>query len=358
MIYKKKLIFLFLIFTICILFFKYEKENFLKLNKSKEKYQLSKSVLPLVEFDSKFIKNRTDDWISKRNRNDICYGLLEKDKILMTKWMQHYKVKSPKIHFYAYHNDFSKQDLINVIDKNSNKNLIIKITHLQSNFGIIIIENNKLKKNKEDYINSIYETCLDRFNSSFVCNGDNNNAPTTDEIEKGVKQTNFKLYETIEPGIIIQDFFYSYKENVISEPYELKVLMIGDKIIRITNFSIKFYLQPYTLNKELYFNISKLCKQVSSIIKTDLLRVDVFIKGKEVYLNEISMSPYAGLNRVNYFLPKKELESYIKRIKLSDIVENKYLDDLCKSSKTRSLPIKKYMSNKNSLKEKFKFNFF
>ena len=352
--FYKNLFFLFLILVfITLVLHTYEKNNFLLLNKTSNEFKLSKSVLPLLEFDSKFIKNRTNDWISKRKENKICYGLLEKDKILMAKWMQHYKVKSPKIHYYDYHTEFKKQNLIEVIQKNPNKNLIIKITHLQSNFGIIIIEKDKLKKDKEKYTNQIYEKCLDRFNSSFVCNGDNGNAPTKQEIKDGLKKTNFKFYETIEPGIIIQDFFYSKKENIISEPIEIKVLMISDKIIRFSSNSLKYY--PISLNKKLYFNISKLCNQVANIIKTDLMRVDVFVKGNEVYLNEISMSPYAGLNRSNILLPKKELKSYIDRVKTSKVIENTYLDELCKSSKVRTIPIKKYMTDKSSLNEKFKF---
>ena len=82
-----------------------------------------------------------------------------------------------------------------------------------------------------DYIDKLYEDITNRFKSCFVCNHDRSDPPTNSEIKRGKKKSYYKLYETVEPGIIIQDFFYT-REGKVEQPKEMKILCLGGNIIK------------------------------------------------------------------------------------------------------------------------------
>ena len=199
-----------------------------EINSDYNRGHINSNALPLIEDNSKYIELQTKDWIDKRNEFGYCYGLLEKDKIVMAKWMEKFNIRTPKIRYYGYHDDFNFTKLKKVATDNPDQRFIIKITHLQSNYGIIIVPPYNEKKSDE-YLLNIYSKCLDKFKTCFVCNHDKNNAPKTYEINKREKSSHYELYETIEPGIIIQDFFYSRgnnKPNKPNKPKELKIYYI------------------------------------------------------------------------------------------------------------------------------------
>jgi hypothetical protein len=272
----------------------------------------------------------------------------------MAKWMEEFKINSPKIHYYDYYDNFSYGKFLQVIEKNKDKRLVIKISHLQSNFGIIIVK----EHSSETQLKSIYTKCIEKFKSSFVCNHDKNDAPSNKEIKKRKKESYYKLYETIKPGIIIQDFFQSDDSN--SRPIEIKVLCLGGRIIRyIENFGITpLYSRMYIDKMDKVFQMAR---EISSKLGAVLVRVDIFIKEKDnpyiPYLNEISLSPNGGM-RKNWFISQEDLDTYKHDILKSNPVENKFLDKLLRECPKRDLPISKYMTDgENSIikDEKFKF---
>ena len=354
---KKKIIITVIILICLIGFFAYTskiKQNIIEINKENNKPVIYKHSLPLIDDDKKFIEKQTKLWIDKRNKNLPCYGLLEKDKILMAKWMEEFKINSPKIHYYDYYDDFSYGKFSEIINQHKNKRLVIKISHLQSNFGIIIVK----EHSSEEQLKSIYSKCIEKFKSSFVCNHDKNDAPSNKEIKQGKKESYYKLYETIKPGIIIQDFFQSDGSN--SRPIEIKILCLGGKIIRyIENFGITpIYSRMYIDKMDKVFQMAK---EISSKLGAVLVRVDIFVKESDnpyiPYLNEISLSPNGGM-RKNWFISQEDLDAYKQDILKSIPIENKFLDKLLKECPKRDLPISKYMTDGDNYivkDEKFKF---
>jgi len=319
------------------------KKYYSKINSGKERDSLNINTLPLIENDKKYIELQTLDWIKKRKEKGYCYGLLEKDKVVMAKWIEKFNIRVPKIHYYNYHDKFKYQDLYKIIVKNPDKKFIIKITHLQSNYGIIIVPALNTQKN-DSYLSDVYDKCLQKFKTCFVCNHDKGTAPKISEIKKGRKESHYKLYETIEPGIIIQDFFYS-KKNKNSAPRELKILVYGDKII----YGVE------DRDFERYKLVYQMAKNVSKLLGSSLIRVDIFIKEDDnpyiPYLNEISLSPANGF-RTKYF--NEEYKKEIKNYKAVDME----IDSLIRSSPMRSIPIEKYLSDNDwgtFYKDKYRF---
>jgi hypothetical protein len=318
-----------------------------EINNDYNRNEINNTALPLIEDNSKYIELQTKDWIEKRNELGYCYGLLEKDKIVMAKWMQKFNIKSPKIHYYGYHNEFNFTKLKKVAKDNPGQRFIIKITHLQSNYGIIIMPPYS-EHNRDEYLLNIYSKCLDKFKTCFVCNHDNDTAPKPHEINKREKSSHYELYETIEPGIIIQDFFYSKKNNKPERPKEFKMLVYGNKIIKGAEGDIK---------REK--NIYEMARNISKILGSSLIRVDMFVKEEDnpyiPYLNEISLSPNGGFGTGN--IKKETLDKYIEEVKNYKPI-NMEINELIKSSPKRTIPIEKYLTDGDWgiwWKEKFRF---
>lgn len=310
-------------------------ENYKIINNKEHRETINNLALPLINDQEKYIEMQTRDWIDKRDKFGYCYGLIEKDKILMAKWMEMFKINGPKIHYYNYHTEFKKSDLIDTVLNNKEKDLIIKITHLQSSYGIILVPSYNSKNNLE-YLDKIYDNCLQKFKTCFVCNHDKNNAPTEKEISEGLKNSHYRLYETIEPGIIIQDFFYT-KEGVKSVPKELKILVYGDKIIDGL---------PTSYNIEKYKYVIQMARNVSKLLGASLIRVDVFVKEKDnpyiPYLNEISLSPNGGFKSKN--LSKEDFKNYQNMLSNYKPKEME-INELIKNCPKRSIPIEKYLTD-------------
>lgn len=327
-------------------------------NENFKRETINEISLPLIEDDKKYIELQTKEWIFQREKEGYCYGLLEKDKVVMAKWIKKYNINAPKIYLNEYYDNFNFEKLRNIVISNPYKRFVIKISHLQSNYGILIIEP-FIEKKDIKYLEEIYQKCLDKFKTCFVCNHDNNDAPTEKEISKGLKDSYYKLYETIQPGIVIQEFFYSKKNNVKSQPIEFKILVYGDKIIngaKSDDGDNKYY--SYERSKPLY----DMAKKISNLLGSSLIRVDMFVKESDnpfvPYLNEISLSPNGGFNKNS--LEKKEIEKIKQEIKNYKPIQME-IDELIKSSPRRDLPIEKYLSDKDYFtfkNEKFKFGFF
>lgn len=323
------------------------KKYYQDLNKSKYRDTISVNALPLIEDNSKYIELQTKEWIKQREEKGYCYGLLEKDKIIMMKWLEKFKINCPKIYYYDYHTNFTYDKLKNIALNNPEKKLIVKISHLQSSYGIIIMPAYKEQKN-ENYLTTIYNKCLEKFKTCFVCNHDKNDAPLSKEIKNNIKTSYYKLYETIEPGVIIQEYFESYKNKSDYKPLELKILVYGDKIIG----------GVVADNLERYELVYQMARDVSKKLGSSLIRVDIFIKETDnpyiPYLNEISLSPNGGfkckyLDKDTIRKIKNEVKNY-KPIKME-------IDELIKSSPKRTIPIERYLSDSewsNWWKEKYK----
>ena len=88
--------------------YKYDKINNLNLNTDNRREHVNKNALPLIENNNKYIELQTKNWIKQRKNRQPCYGLLEKDKIIMTKWMKLFDIKGPKIHYFNYHNEIGR----------------------------------------------------------------------------------------------------------------------------------------------------------------------------------------------------------------------------------------------------------
>lgn len=324
-------------------------KKYTRINESHniQRTKVNKHALPLIEDNNRYIELQTKHWINKRKNNEICYGILEKDKIVMTKWIEMFKIKAPKVHYYNYHNKFNIEDFYKVINNNRDKNLVIKISHLQSNYGIIIIPKNP----SIQQINQLYNKCLEKFKTCFVCNHDKGDSPTNKEIKENKKTSYYELYETIEPGIIIQDFFYSINAEKISRPLEFKILVFGDKIIS----GIKG-------NDERMINVYNEARKISKLLGSVLIRVDFFVKKNDnpyiPYLNEISLSPARGIHVPKGIQFSGKLQDYINEVKNYEPVEYSELDKLILESPKRTIPINKYLTDNEwgiFINDKFRF---
>ena len=317
------------------------------INKGDDRGTVNAVAMPLIENNAKYIELQTKKWIKDREENNKCYALLEKDKIIMMKWMEEMDIRRPQVHYYDYHTNFTLEKLTDIINNNKHKRLVLKLSHLQSNYGIMIIQPNST----ESDILKIYQKCQKLFKSCFVCNHDKNDAPNSNQIKKREKESYYKLYETIEPGVLIQDFFYSYGEGIEQEPYEIKVMLLGDKIISL-NYDI---FQPKNKMQKVYQE----AKRVSAYLGASLIRVDFFVKKSdkvyEPYLNEISLSPNGGI-KANKFLSKKLINEYKNKLNSYNQVEYDYINKLLDQSPPRSIPIEYYLSDGDSFNEKFKFD--
>ena len=344
--YLKIIIPLILFFLILILLFYIPNKYNEKINKDNVRDEINEISLPIIENNKKYIELQTKEWIKKRNSDIGCYGMLEKDKIVMCKWIEYFKIRGPNIHYYDYHDKFSLNKFKIILNKLKGKRLVLKISHLQSNYGIIIIEGNE----NEAKLNEIYRKCLKLFKSCFVCNHDDNKPPGKKEIEEGKKESYYKLYETVKPGIIIQDFFYS-KDNISEKPYELKILLFGDKIIDVS------YNKLFLFNDRLEL-VYKQARKVSKLLGSHLIRVDFFVKYKDnpyiPYINEISLSPNGGINR-NLFLNKNLLNKYKEEVSNYKTIKYDFVNNLIKNTPKRNLEIEYYLSDKDCKKEKFNF---
>jgi hypothetical protein len=320
--------------------FKEKQHLYKELNKETTRNTINENVLPLIENDNKYIELQTLDWIKQREEKGYCYGLLEKDKIVMAKWIEKFNINVPKIYYYDYHTNFTFDKFEEIFVNNPDKKFIVKISHLQSSYGIIIVEPYN-KKNKE-YLLDIYDKCLNKFKTCFVCNHDKNTAPKNYEIKNGIKESHYKLYETIEPGILIQEYFNSYKDETTNnvKPLEIKVLVYGDKIINDNAYKSSFK------NQEKYKFVYQMAKNISKILGSSLIRVDMFIKETDdpyiPYLNEISLSPNGGF-KSNY-LDNEVIKKYKKEVKNYQPVKME-IDELIKSSPKRTIPIEKYLTD-------------
>lgn len=340
-----------------------------KLNNcSDSNRQINELAFPLIKDSNKYIQKQTQEWYRKRANGEPCYAVLEKDKIIMAKWMEMAKVRGPKIRFYAYHDQFDKSDLERVIKEYGDKPLIVKISHLQSSFGIIMIP----PKPTSDEVDKIYEQILNKIDSSFVCNHDSNDPPTNKQIRQGKKPSYYKLYETIKPGVIIQDYFESYLPSLSREegeakvildkdgvdtklgkdiPIEIKILMFGDNVIKVTGSSnyesIELKVDIYKDHKK-YQLLADEAREISKFLGATLVRVDFFVKKDDnpyvPYLNEISLSPSGGMNRVWAFSNNEinQMKAEIENIPRGDYTQ---LNKLIQECPFRKLPIKNYMTD-------------
>ena len=159
---KKNYFYIILTITVFVVFsivyynkLQVKKKNYKKINSFRERETINKLALPLIKDEKKYIELQTKDWIEKRNNLGYCYGLLEKDKIVMVKWMKKFNIKSPEVFYYNYHDKFSLEDLQKVVLDNKSKRLLIKISHLQSNYGIIEIPSYDSQNNIQ-YLEDIY----------------------------------------------------------------------------------------------------------------------------------------------------------------------------------------------------------
>lgn len=336
----------------------YVKQNIDTYNRDKIE-QINKYALPLFNDSEKYIELQTKEWIRRRNAREPCYAVLEKDKIIMAKWMEIIGANTPKIHYYSYHDRFTFDDLKRVVDEHGRgKKLIIKISHLQSNYGVILIPSHVT----DNELVAIYQKCLKRFKASFVCNHDKGDPPTNRQIMNGEKQSYYKLYETIKPGIIIQDFFYSSLEDERSDkdghakpiPRELKILMFGNKIVGIDKNPLALY-DVYS-DPDRYRLVFDEVKRISTRLGASFIRVDVFIKNEDnpyiPYLNEISLSPACGLRR-SWLQSSTELNKIKKQIENAPHGYYGEIDKLIEECPYRDLPISNYLTDAESAKEKY-----
>lgn len=301
-----------------------------------ERDQINKYALPVIDNGEKYIELQTKNWIKQRNDRG-CYGLLEKDKILMAKWINHFKINAPKIYFFGYHNQFKKQQLVDIAMAYPEKRFIIKITHLQSNYGIINVPPYKDHYNTK-YLDDIYNKCLTKFMTCFVCNHDKSDPPRESEIKKGRKDSYYKLYETIEPGIIIQEFFFS-KGQEMKMPIEKKILVLGDKIIGGADAG-----KPIEKMKFVYQE----AKRISKLLGSSLVRVDFFVKESDdpyiPYLNEISLSPNGGMKHAGN-ITSETLLQYKEEVKKYEPNDMPFVDKLIENCPHRTIAIDKYLSD-------------
>jgi hypothetical protein len=330
-----------------------------QINKNRNKeIVVNEHALPLVDDDNRYIELQTREWIKKRTTGEPCYAVIEKDKIIMMKWIQLFKIKAPKIYFYAYHDQFQLKDFKRIIEENNDKYLIIKISHLQSNYGII-----KVKPDlSEDKIIRIYNKCLEKFKKSFVCNHDRSDPPTNRQIRNGKKESYYRLYETIKPGIIIQEYFESDgpfpdkdKRYGKSTPREFKILLLGDKVLAINNNG-RNYIMDFYKNSERYTLLIKEARKISALLGATLIRIDFFVNNNHhpyvPYLNEISLSPSNGLNTV-WFYSKEELENFKNEIRDAKIGEYPELNKMIAECPYRDLPIESYLTDAETNFEKY-----
>lgn len=356
----KKVIFplcLIIIYVVSILIFlTYQTSNtYHELNNNGKITTVNKLALPLIEDNSRYIELQTKEWIKKRYNKEPCYAVLEKDKVVMSKWIQHFDIPSPKIHYNEYHDKFDIKVLENLVLAHKNKRFVIKISHLQSNFGIIIVPPYNETKSL-DYLKDIYSNCQKRFDSCFVCNHDNSDAPTNKEIRDGKKESYYKLYQTIKPGIVIQEFFDS--GNGFSKPYELKILALGNKILAV-NRNIPIAMHDLAWNKSKYSKVFELVRKISSLLGSSLIRVDIFIRKNDnpyvPYLNEISLSPSTGMNQT-WIFGEETLKQYKEDIKVAKHGSYPEIDKMISECPYRDSEIKHYYTDGDETK-KDKFSF-
>lgn len=330
-------------------------KNITNINKLKDRKNININSLPIIEDHSKYIELQTKEWIKKRDNKLPCYAVLEKDKVVMCSWIEKFKINGPDIHFYDYHFNVTYDKFKEVINLNKTKRLIVKLTHLQSSYGIIIIDPIIEINDKEKYLKEKYNKILNLFDKCFVCNHDKNDPPTLKEIQQGKKQNYYKLYETIEPGILIQDFFYSQENEKVCEPTEIKILVFGNNIVKIGKIGVQYIFQ-----KERYKLLIQEAKRVSNCLGAHLIRVDFFVKNKDnpyiPYINEISLSPNGGMN-TNYFLTDSVKQDYIKDVKNYKKKSYDYVDNLIKNSPYRSIPVKGYLTDSDNISYADKFSF-
>jgi hypothetical protein len=336
---------LLIIFLIVFLTFYSINNKYKNININHVRDSINRDSLPIIDNDNKYIELQTKEWIEKRENKEPCFGMLEKDKIIMVKWIEHFQIKGPKIHYYDYYYNFTLAKLKDIIDNNKGKRLVIKISHLQSNYGIIIIEPNI----NNDEIIKIYQKCIKLFDSCFVCNHDKNDSPNNKQIKNREKESYYKLYETVEPGIIIQDFFYSNKDKV-AKPEEIKVLVFGDKIININS-----YILTSIDRMKLIFDKAR---EISALLGAHLIRVDFFVKKEDnpyiPYINEISLSPNGGMKK-NWIISSSTLKEYKEEVKNYQKKDYKYINQLIKNAPYRTNDIIYYLSDADSGREKFAF---
>ena len=315
------------------------------INKCDDEIKINKHALPLIKNDSKYIKLQTKEWIKKRKNGEPCYAVIEKDKVVMSKWMEMFDINIPKIHYIGYHDQFKREDLDRIA---SDKKMVLKISHLQSSYGIIIIPANPSTME----LDKIYEMCQEKFGTSFVCNHDKDDPPTNKEIRSGKKKTYYELYETIKPGVIVQDFFYSKSEKKV--PTEIKILLVGNNILSLGKHISTYY--DFIQNPKKYELLIKEARRIRSLLGATFIRVDFFVKDDEEiytpYLNEISLSPNGGMSTA-YFNSTSEIDKFKKEIEGSKIGEYNELDKLIMECPLRDLPIERYMSDAECTKEKY-----
>ena len=111
--------------VIYLLLFITVNKKFNNLNQGEVRDSINPVSLPIIEDNDKYIELQTKNWIEQRESKKPCFGMLEKDKILMAKWITHFNIPSPKIHFFDYYYNFDINKLQKVIESNKDKRLVI-----------------------------------------------------------------------------------------------------------------------------------------------------------------------------------------------------------------------------------------
>ena len=329
------------------------------LNSKNTNIMINENSLPIVKSNQRYIEEQTNIWIERRNNNKPCYGFLEKDKIVMMQWIEHNGITVPKLRYKDYYTEFTKEKLVRLLHE-SPQRLVFKVSHLQSSYGIILSDKTKHKDNQ--YIDDLYSKIQYKFKGSFVCNHDKNDPPSNADIleRKVAKQSHYKLYETIEPGLIVQDFFDSYgitiPVGVYRPPIELKVMVFGGNIVDVRkndNWPL------FNITSRKYSKVLQMARDGSSLLGSALIRVDIFIQEDGSlepyvpYLNEISLSPNGGLK--NVLLRNTLIDEYRKQTKISSVTKSSYINELLGNVRRRSIPIEYYFSDKDFKGKKIVF---
>ena len=115
----------------------------------------------------------------------------------------------------------------------------------------------------------------------------------------------------------------------------------------------------FNITSRKYSKVLQMARDVSSLLGSALIRVDIFIQEDESlepyvpYLNEVSLSPNGGLK--NVLLRNTLIDEYRKQTKISSVTKSSYINELLGNVRRRSIPIEYYFSDKDFKGKKIVF---
>lgn len=269
---------------------------------SGKRYRPHRLVKEMPSSHSRFIEEQTKIWTRQR-ASGPCYAMLEKDKVVMEAWKSASGIPRMATLFCGYMDRFSPRALREACGSRPTERTVLKMTHLQSSNGVRVLR--PFAEWTSEYEADVLAYVEHKADSCFVCALDGrwgDSDPSAASVANREDEARYALYETVEPGVLIEEYFDGGGNGA---PEEVRVVVYAGQVVDVRRMALPPLLGMWSwlgVNLERLRPALIMAMDVAVHIGAGLVAVDFFIpRGGQgpcaPVLNEISLSPYGGVRR-------------------------------------------------------------